>query len=150
MPERERYAVLTVDDDARIRRTLVGVLEDEGHETGEASNANEAYAALEKRRWDAVLLDLTMPGEHGLDAVLRIREQAPDTAVIIVSGESTLENAVKAGQRGAFDFVAKPIRDPEHLLAVVREAVKLTRLRRGVGEAVAAGGGAAAGGTEGY
>ena len=144
MAQQEHFAVLTVDDDPAIRRTLRAVLEDEGHETGEASNANEAYAALEQRRWDAVLLDLTMPGEHGLDALLKIREQAPDTAVIIVSGESTLENAVKAGQRGAFDFVAKPIRDPEHL----REAVKLTRLRRGVGEAVAAGANAGAGGAE--
>jgi two-component system nitrogen regulation response regulator NtrX len=131
MSQREHFAVLTVDDDARIRRTLRGVLEDEGHETGEAANAGEAYEALERRRWDAVLLDLTMPGEHGLDALLKIREQAPDTAVIVVSGESTLENAVKAGQRGAFDFVPKPINDPEHLLEVLREAVKVTRLRRG-------------------
>ena len=130
MQDREHFAVLTVDDDARIRRTLRGVLEDEGHETGEAANASEAYAALDKRRWDAVLLDLTMPGEHGLDALVKIREHAPDTAVIVVSGESTLENAVKAGQRGAFDFVPKPINDPEHLLEVLREAVKVTRLRR--------------------
>jgi DNA-binding NtrC family response regulator len=92
MAQREQFSVLTVDDDPAIRRTLRAVLEDEGHETGEAGNATEAYAALEQRRWDAVLLDLTMPGEHGLDALLRIREQAPDTAVIVVSGESTLEN----------------------------------------------------------
>ncbi len=131
MATRERFAVLTVDDDAAIRRMLRGVLADEGHETGEAANAAEAYAALEQRRWDAVLLDLTMPGEHGLDALVRIREQAPDTAVIVVSGESSLENALRAGQRGAFDFVAKPVRDPEHLLEVLREAVRVTRLRRG-------------------
>ena len=153
MPDREHFAVLTVDDDARIRRTLRGVLEDEGHETGEASTASEAYAALEKRRWDAVLLDLTMPGEHGLDALLKIREQAPDTAVIVVSGESTLENAVKAGQRGAFDFVPKPINDPEHLLEVLHEAVKVTRLRRGTKPApnggVAGPRGIGAGGAEG-
>ena len=130
MAPRERYAVLTVDDDPRIRRTLRGVLEDEGHETGEAANASEAYEALERRRWDAVLLDLSMPGEHGLDALVHIRERAPDTAVIVVSGESTLENAVKAGQRGAFDFVPKPV-EAEHLLDVLREAVRLTRLRRG-------------------
>jgi len=140
MSQREHFAVLTVDDDARIRRTLRGVLEDEGHETGEAANASEAYEALDRRRWDAVLLDLTMPGEHGLDALLKIREQAPDTAVIVVSGESTLENAVKAGQRGAFDFVPKPINDPEHLLEVLREAVKVTRLRRGAKPAPNGGG----------
>jgi len=130
MADRERFAVLTVDDDARIRRQLCAVLEDEGHETGEAANAAAAYEALERRRWDAVLLDLSMPGEHGLDALVRIREQAPDTAVIVVSGESTLENALRAGQRGAFDFVAKPP-EPEHLLAVLNEAVRVTRLRRG-------------------
>jgi two-component system nitrogen regulation response regulator NtrX len=131
MSNRERYAVLTVDDDAAIRRMLRAVLTDEGHETGEAATAAEAYAALEQRRYDAVLLDLTMPGEHGLDALVRIREQAPDTAVIVVSGESTLENALRAGQRGAFDFVAKPIRDPDHLLELLHEAVRVTRLRRG-------------------
>jgi len=134
MPERESFAVLTVDDDPAIRSQLRGVLEDEGHEVGEAANAHAAYEALEKRRWDAVLLDLSMPGEHGLDALVRIREHSPDTAVIVVSGESTILNAVKAGQRGAFDFVAKPP-DPEHLLDVLREAVKVTRLRRGAAEA---------------
>ena len=153
MPQREQFAVLTVDDDPAIRRTLRALLDDEGHETAEAGDAAAAYAALEKRPWDAVLLDLTMPGEHGLDALVRIREHSPDTAVIIVSGESTLENAVKAGQRGAFDFVAKPIRDPEHLLQVLREAVRLTRLRRGLMKAAApagaAGGIVGAEGTEG-
>src|SRR5690349_24910302 len=103
MPERERFAVLTVDDDSAIRRQLGGVLEDEGHEVGEAKTAADAYEALEKRKWDVVLLDLTMPGEHGLDALVKIREQSPEVAVVVVSGESTLENAVKAGQRGAFD-----------------------------------------------
>src|SRR5262245_33334494 len=139
MPEREQFAVLTVDDDPAIRRTLRAVLEDEGHETGEAGNASEAYQALDKRRWDAVLLDLTMPGEHGLDALVKIREHSPDTAVIVVSGESTLENAVRAGQRGAFDFVAKPP-DAKHLLDVLREAVRVTRLRRGAGDGDARGG----------
>ena len=130
MAQQEQFAVLTIDDDGKIRSALRRMLEDEGHEVGEAANAAEGYAALEQRRWDAVLLDLTMPGEHGLDALIRIREQAPDTAVIVISGESTIENAVKAGQRGAFDFVPKPIPDPEHLLGVLNEAVRLTRLRR--------------------
>ena len=130
MSGRERFAVLMVDDDAAIRRQLRGVLEDEGHAASEAANAAEAYAALEKQRFDAVLLDLRMPGEHGLDALERLREQAPDTAVIVVSGEGTLENAVRAGQRGAFDFIEKPVRDPERLLDVLAEAVRVTRLRR--------------------
>ena len=130
MTEREHFRVLLVDDDSAIRRQLRGLLEDDGHVATEAANAAEAYAALVGERFDAVLLDLRMPGEHGLDALLRLREQAPDTAVIVVSGEGTIENAVKAGQRGAFDFVEKPVRDPGRLLEVIAEGVRLTRLRR--------------------
>ena len=130
MSKPEGFALLVVDDDAAIRRQLRGVLEDEGHRVSEAANAAEGYAAVERERFDAVLLDLRMPGEHGLDALLRLRERAPDTAVVIVSGEGTLENAVKAGQRGAFDFVEKPIRDPERLIEILAEAVRVTRMRR--------------------
>ena len=130
MVERERFTVLMVDDDSAIRRQLRGVLEDEGHTTAEAATAADAYAALERQRFDVVLLDIRMPGESGLDALMRIRELAPDTAVIMVSGEGSIENAIKAGQRGAFDFIEKPIRDPEGLLDTLAEAVRITRLRR--------------------
>ncbi len=130
MLERERFTVLMVDDDSAIRRQLRGVLEDEGHTTAEAPTAADAFAALERQRFDVVLLDIRMPGESGLDALLRIRELAPDTAVIMVSGEGSIENAIKAGQRGAFDFIEKPIRDPEGLLDTLAEAVRVTRLRR--------------------
>jgi len=138
MANRESFQVLLVDDDAAIRRQLRGVLEDEGHATAEAANAGAAYVALESKRFDVVLLDIRMPGESGLDALVRIREQAPDTAVIIVSGEGSLENALKAGQRGAFDFVEKPIRDPDALLGVMAEAVRVSRLRRAPRAAAAA------------
>jgi two-component system nitrogen regulation response regulator NtrX len=130
MKSRDRFQVLLVDDDGAIRRQLRGVLEDDGHAVNEAANAAEGYEALERQRFDAVLLDLRMPGENGLDALVKIRERAPDTAVIVVSGEGTVENAVRAGQRGAFDFVEKPIREPEALLETLAEAVRVTRLRR--------------------
>jgi two-component system nitrogen regulation response regulator NtrX len=130
MARREALQVLMVDDDAAIRRQLRGVLEDEGHSTTEAANAGAAYTALEAKRFDVVLLDIQMPGESGLDALVRLREQSPDTAVIIVSGEASIDNALRAGQRGAFDFVEKPIRDPEALLDIMAEAVRVSRLRR--------------------
>ena len=130
MSEPDRFQLLVVDDDAAIRRQLRGLLEDEGHGVTEAANGAEAYAAVERQRFDVVLLDLRMPGDHGLDALVRLGELAPDTAVIVVSGEGTVENAIKAGQRGAFDFVEKPIRDPEALLGTIGQAVGVTRLRR--------------------
>jgi len=130
MSDPDRFQLLVVDDDAAIRRQLRGLLEDEGHVVTEAANGAEAYAAVERQRFDVVLLDLRMPGDHGLDALVRLGELAPETAVIVVSGEGTVENAVRAGQRGAFDFVEKPIRDPEALLGMVGQAVRVTRLRR--------------------
>jgi len=130
--------VLLVDDDSRIRRALRGVLEDEGHGVDEASDASQALAALERRAFDAVLLDVNMPGMSGLDALVTIREMAPHTGVIMVSGEGTIGTAVQALKRGAFDFIEKPV-DPEHLLRVLAQAAQLTELRRA---APAAGSGA--------
>jgi len=124
-----RLDVLVVDDDPAIREALRRVLEDAGHRVAEAASGDDAIAALEKQRADAVLLDLQMPGMHGLDALTRIRELAPDTGVIVVTGEATVAHAVRAGQRGAYDFIEKPP-DREHLLGVVAEAARVTRLRR--------------------
>ncbi len=127
-----RLDVLIVDDDPAIRRQLRGVLEDEGHAVADAESGDRALELLEERRFDAVLLDLNMPGLPGLDALSRIRESAPDTAVLVVTGESTLDNALQAGRRGAFDFIVKPP-DPDHLLAKLAEAGRVTGLRRGAG-----------------
>ncbi len=129
MSPRGRLAVLLVDDDPRIRSTLRGVLEDEGHTVGEAPDGTQALAALESRQFDAVLLDVNMPGMSGLDALVTIREMSPSTGVIMVSGEGTIATAVQALKRGAFDFIEKPV-DPEHLLRVLAQAAQLTELRR--------------------
>jgi len=128
MSRRTRLDVLVVDDDPDIRRTLRGVLEDEGHAVAEADNGPRALAALEGRRFDVVLLDVKMPGMDGLQALDMIREQAPRTGVIMVSGESTISTAVQAIKRGAFDFIEKPV-DPDQLLGVLRQAAQVTELR---------------------
>jgi len=121
--------ILVVDDDSEIRHTLRGVLEDEGHRVTEASDGVQALAAIEQRRFDAVLLDVNMPEMGGLEALTMIREQSPDTGVIMVSGESTITTAVQALKRGAFDFIEKPV-DPERLLDVLAQAAHVTALRR--------------------
>ena len=126
--------ILVVDDDEDVRLGLRGMLEDGGHSVDEAQSGEQALAMLAERPRDAVLLDLDMPGLHGLDALLKIRELAPDTGVIVVTGKSTTENAFKAAQRGAYDFIEKGVLDPAHLLLVLAEAARLTRLRRGARE----------------
>jgi DNA-binding NtrC family response regulator len=126
-----RLDVLVVDDEAASRRAMRGTLEDRGHSVEEAESGDQALQMLEERPVDAVLLDLKMPGLHGLDVLLKIRELAPDLGVIVVTGEKTTDNAFKAAQRGAFDFIEKPVRDVPHLLAVLAEAARITRMRRG-------------------
>jgi DNA-binding NtrC family response regulator len=117
------------------------MLEDGGHTVEEAESGDQALQFLAERRMDVVLLDLDMPGLHGLDALVKIRELAPDTGVIVVTGHGTTGNAFKAAQRGAFDFINKPVGDPhvvgpggttpEHLLGAIEQAASLTRMRRG-------------------
>ncbi len=124
-----RLEVLVVDDDPAVRDSLRRVLEHAGHSVSEAGSGQEALDTLEGKRVDAVLLDLSMPGMDGLDALVQIREMAPDTGVIVVSGEATVANAIKAGQRGAYDFIEKPP-DRVRLLEVLAEAAHVTRLRR--------------------
>ncbi len=130
MSSNARLDILVVDDDRDVRQSLRGALEDCGHSVTEAESGDQALQTLAERRVDAVLLDLDMPGLHGLDALLKIRELAPEMGVIVVTGKNTTENAFKSAQRGAFDFIEKPP-DAQHLLGVIVEAARLTRLRRG-------------------
>src|SRR4030095_4802551 len=96
MTPRTRLDVLVVDDDADIRQMLRGVLEDEGHAVAEAGDGQRALARLGEKRFDAVLLDVKMPGMGGLEALEAIREQAPHTGIIMVSGEGSIATAVTA------------------------------------------------------
>ncbi|NOT33643.1 MAG: sigma-54-dependent Fis family transcriptional regulator [Candidatus Eisenbacteria bacterium] len=133
MTAKKILQILVVDDDPAIRPRLRGVLEDEGHEVREAADGRSALEALEAARFDVVLLDVKMPGMTGLDALPLMREMAPGTAVIMVSGESTISIAVQAVKRGAFDFIEKPLDTPDKialLLGVIAQAAQLTELRR--------------------
>ena len=124
-----RLDIMVVDDDDAIRDSLRMTLEHAGHRVSEASTGEQALAALAGAPRDAVLLDLGMPGLHGLDVLERLRDVAPDTAVVILTGEATRQNAFRAGQLHAFDFLEKPP-EREQLLGVILEAARVTRLRR--------------------
>ena len=130
MTAKTGLSVLVVDDDGPIRKTLRGVLEDEGHTVGEAADGEGALEVLESRRFDVVLLDVNMPGKGGLEILTMVREIAPETGVIMVSGEGTISTAVRALKRGAFDFIEKPV-DPERLLDVIAQAGHVASIRSG-------------------
>jgi DNA-binding NtrC family response regulator len=136
-----RLRVLVVDDDPAVRSALRRALADAGHEVAEAGDAEAALGLLAGQPADVVLLDINLPGLGGLDALPRVREAAPDASVVMVTGEATLANAMRAGQRGAYDFIEKPV-DLADLAGVVAEAGRVARMRRDLGAAAPAGSGA--------
>jgi len=114
--------VLIVDDEVEIRESLQTLLELEGYEVETAATGAEGMAHIGERPFDLVLLDLALPDRNGLDLLLELRGMDPQVSVIMITAYGTVENAVKAMQAGAANFVQKPW-DNEKLLADVRAAV---------------------------
>lgn len=119
--------VLIVDDEAAIRRTLKEILQFEKFEVDEAADGLECLVKLKQRSYDVLLLDIKMPKMDGLETLERIQEITPDTPVIMISGHGTIETAVEAVKKGAFDFLSKPP-DLNRLLITVRNALDKSSL----------------------
>jgi len=115
-------SVLIIDDEAEIRESLQTLLEIEGYEVETAINAEDGLSRLGERPFDLVLLDLALPGRSGLDILPEIRAVDPQISVIMITAYGTVEDAVRAMQFGATNFLQKPW-DNEKLLADVRAAV---------------------------
>jgi two-component system nitrogen regulation response regulator NtrX len=121
-------SVLIVDDEAEIRQSLKGVLEDEGYAVAVAESGETGLDALRKKNVDVVLLDIWLPGMDGLDALSKIRELSEPPEVIIVSGHGTIETAVRATKLGAYDFLEKPL-SLEKTLILIKNAAEARKLR---------------------
>lgn len=101
--------VLVVDDEASIRRSLEGVLKDEGFPVVLAEDGESAIRLLMTTRPALVLLDIWMPGMDGLETLRKIKELHPDLPVVMVSGHATISTAIAATRLGAMDFLEKPL-----------------------------------------
>ena len=119
--------VLIVDDEAAIRRTLREILQFEKYDVDEAADGLEGLAKVKQKSYDVILLDIKMPKMDGMEALERMQELAPDTPVIMISGHGTIETAVEAVKKGAFDFLSKPP-DLNRLLITVRNALDKSSL----------------------
>lgn len=115
--------ILVVDDEAGVRRALCQLLEYEGHEVHAASDGAEALASMEDFRPQLTFLDVKMAGMDGLETLARMRTKDPGATVIMISGHGTIETAVEATRRGAYDFLEKPL-DTGRLLVTVRNAIQ--------------------------
>ncbi len=121
--------VLLVDDEPDIRRSLSGILEDEGYQVVEASNGADALDVAREEVPDLVLLDIWMPGLDGLQTLERLKNISSDLTVVMMSGHGTIETAVRATKLGAFDFIEKPF-SLDKVLITVANAINFRELRR--------------------
>jgi two-component system nitrogen regulation response regulator NtrX len=107
-PTRNSARILVVDDEPGIRQALRQMLEYEGYQVRDAKDGPSALAAYSEEPADLVLLDIKMAPMDGLDVLDRLRAKDPDVVVVIISGHGSVETAVEALKRGAFDFLEKP------------------------------------------
>jgi two-component system nitrogen regulation response regulator NtrX len=121
------HSILIVDDEAGIRQSLKGALEDEGYKAATAESGEACLEMLKKRPFDVVLLDIWLPGMDGLEALEKIKQHEDAPEVIMISGHGTIETAVRATKLGAFDFLEKPL-SLEKMLILVKNAVEARRL----------------------
>jgi DNA-binding NtrC family response regulator len=119
-------SVLIIDDEAAIRESLQTLLDLEGYEVTTAEDGTQGLARLAERPYDLVLLDFALPDRDGLEILADIRDRDPDLSVIMITAYGTVENAVRAMQGGAANFIQKPW-DNEKLLADIRAAIARRR-----------------------
>jgi NtrC-family two-component system response regulator AlgB len=118
--------ILVIDDDESLRRTLRISLEVLGHKPVEARDSEEALRCLERRTFEVALLDLRLAREQGLELLPQLLRAAPGLHVVVVTAYATIETAVEAMRRGAFDYLPKPF-TPDQLRAVL---VRIARIRQ--------------------
>ncbi len=119
--------ILVIDDESSIRNTLKDILEYEKFDVVLAEDGFEAMEKMEFGPYDVVLCDIKMPKMDGLEVLEKIREKDTDSSVVMISGHGTIDTAVEAIKKGAFDFISKPL-DLNRLLITIRNAMDKSKL----------------------
>ncbi|MEM9855895.1 MAG: sigma-54 dependent transcriptional regulator [Bacteroidota bacterium] len=114
--------VLIIDDEQSIRDTLKEILEYEKYQVSEAKNGEEGLKLLTAERFDVALCDIKMPKMDGLEVLEKVMEEGIDTPFVMISAHGTIDTAVDATKKGAFDFIQKPP-DLNRLLVTLRNAI---------------------------
>ncbi len=119
--------ILIADDEKSIRKTLREILEYESYKVDEAEDGAKAFEMLKDGAYDCALLDIKMPKMDGMEVLDKLQGTESDTPIIMISGHGTVENAVEAVKKGAYDFISKPP-DLNRLLITVRNALEKSTL----------------------
>ncbi|MBA4801930.1 MULTISPECIES: sigma-54-dependent transcriptional regulator [Euryhalocaulis] len=122
--------ILVVDDERDIRELVQGILEDEGYEVRTAGDADQAMEQVRSRKPALVILDVWLQGSDrdGLDLLGELKSLDPLLPIIMISGHGTIDTAVSAIQRGAYDFIEKPFKS-DRLIVILKRALEANRLQ---------------------
>src|SRR5512143_3729641 len=118
--------VVIVDDDESVRWVLKKSLEKEGIETALAKDGAESLGRIKEGDIAIMLMDIRMPGMSGFEVLEKIREEGRGISVIIMTAQATMQNAIEAMRRGAFDYITKPF-DLDEVNILVRKAIEVRR-----------------------
>jgi two-component system nitrogen regulation response regulator NtrX len=120
-------SILIIDDEKAIRKTLGEILSYEGYKLEEAGDGEEGLKKFKEKEYDVILCDIKMPKIDGIEFLERAKETNPDIPIIMISGHGTIETAVEAVKKGAYDYISKPP-DLNRLLITIRNAMDKTSL----------------------
>ena len=119
--------ILIIDDEKAIRKTLSEILSYEGYKIDEAADGEEGLKKLREKEFDVVLCDIKMPKVDGIEFLEKSKDINGDTPIIMISGHGTIETAVEAVKKGAYDYISKPP-DLNRLLITIRNAMDKNQL----------------------
>ena len=123
-----KASILVVDDEPAMRLLVTSILKGEGHEVTAAANGEEALQLTEKHHYHLVITDLKMPGMSGVALLERVKQDDPETVVILLTAFGTIEGAVEAMRKGAAHYLLKPLANPDELRLAVRRILEERRV----------------------
>lgn len=125
---REGFNILVVDDEKAFAFLISQILRDEGYRVKTSSSGGEALKILEHYEPDLIISDIKMPGMDGIALMEAVKEKYPDTDFIMITAFATVETAVAAMKKGALDYIAKPLKEPEEMRQLVLRAYEKAQL----------------------
>src|SRR5512143_3219021 len=123
----QRAKILVVDDEANVLLTVAAILEQEGYDVDSAGGGEHAIQAIRSTHYDLVLTDLKMPAVDGLRVLEEVRKTSPSTVTVMMTGYGSVDSALEAVQRGAYEYLLKPT-EVVDLKAAVRRSLERKRL----------------------
>ena len=123
----EKASILIVDDDESTCKSLSLILNKKGYETGTARTGQEALKQVRERFFNLALLDIELPDMDGAELLMPLKRMHPEMIVLMITGQASLESAVRTSLEGALAYITKPL-NMDAVLTAIREAMEVQRL----------------------